>query len=371
VRVVLVLVLSLFMLEHYDEDDHDPWVAGDALDVEAAFLAAFLEAPLEKPIYIEFPPMYREYCESRGFEIADDHDCIEVSRSQYGQAEATRNWTNLLVKILTSKEGIAMKQCKRDLCVFVKHNDDGQLILMLVSYIDDVIVAGKRSQVEKLKECLRKRVTITDIGRVQTHLGVDNELEKDGKGYYWKCSMYKCIDTMIKDFEQHTKKETSDYPTPGKPSNVLEKNLGEPVDESNYRRYVGKALFAVRKVLPDCGNAVRDQTKHISNPRDEHWKSLDRLMGYLKHRRMPLKLRAPNSVGHHLVVSVQVLLLYRFVLVWSIFQQDNEMGTFVSSSRTAVGSSLCARKLQKEEMSCGEDPSFHQCHLSTLFANIH
>jgi len=34
-----------------------------------------------------------------------------------------------------------------------------------------------------------------------------------------------------------------------------------------------------------------------------------------------------------LVVSVQVLLLYRFALVWSIFQQDNEMGTFVSRNR--------------------------------------
>lgn len=96
--------------------------------------------------------------------------------------------------------------------------------------------------------------------------------------------------------EKHIKKPLPDYETPGTPGNVLVKHDGEPVDHGAYRKFVGRILYAVVKVLPDCANAARDLTVHLSNPSTEHWKALIRLIGYLKHHYRALKLRAPRNL---------------------------------------------------------------------------
>jgi hypothetical protein len=86
---------------------------------------------------------------------------------------------------------------------------------------------------------------------------------------------------VVKDFEEYAGKPASNYETPGKPSYVLPKNEGAVIDESDYRRIIGKALFAIHKVGTDCSNAIRDLSLHLSNLGCEHWKAVERLIGYL------------------------------------------------------------------------------------------
>ena len=45
---------------------------------------------------------------------------------------------------------------------------------------------------------------------------------------------------------------------------------------------VGKLLYYVVKVGPECGNAVRDLARYMSNPGEEQWKAMRRVVGYLK-----------------------------------------------------------------------------------------
>ena len=54
--------------------------------------------------------------------------------------------------------------------------------------------------------------------------------------------------------------------TSGYPNQVLQKNEGEIVDIENYRSLVGKLLFYIVKVEPDCANAGRDLARHMSYP---------------------------------------------------------------------------------------------------------
>ena len=74
------------------------------------------------------------------------------------------------------------------------------------------------------------------------------------------------------------------------------KNTGTVNDESGYRQFVGKALYAVLRDLPECSNAIRDQSSHLASPDDLHWKALLRMMGYLKHHYEPMKIRTPHSL---------------------------------------------------------------------------
>jgi hypothetical protein len=115
-------------------------------------------------------------------------------------------------------------------------------------------------------------------------------------GPYFECDMRKYVKSVCEEFETHTGKRLKDYATPGAPGTMLLKNQGEMVDQSGYRKFVGKSLFAVKKLLPDCSNAVRDLSVHLENPGKDAWKAVGRMFGHLKHRYRPLKLRMPQDM---------------------------------------------------------------------------
>ena len=54
--------------------------------------------------------------------------------------------------------------------------------------------------------------------------------------------------------------------TPGTPWRTLIKNEGDAVIESKYREMVGKLLWTLKKASPDCANAARKLSAHLSNP---------------------------------------------------------------------------------------------------------
>ena len=88
-------------------------------------------------------------------------------------------------------------------------------------------------------------------------------------------------------------KDVCNYTTPAAPGNNLLVNEGEATGTSGYRQYVVKTLFAVKKVMLDVGNDVRELSMHLANPGAQQWKALARVMGHLKHHYMPIKLRRP------------------------------------------------------------------------------
>ena len=47
--------------------------------------------------------------------------------------------------------------------------------------------------------------------------------------------------------------------------------------------FVSKILFAMKKTYPELVNAARELSCHMENPGEEHWKSIGRMVGYLKH----------------------------------------------------------------------------------------
>lgn len=49
------------------------------------------------------------------------------------------------------------------------------------------------------------------------------------------------------------------------------------------------------KTIPDCANAIRELSSHLESPGEEHWKALDRLVGYLKANSHDMKLRPPSE----------------------------------------------------------------------------
>jgi hypothetical protein len=67
------------------------------------------------------------------------------------------------------------------ICLFDK---DKNLLVMVVVYCDDCIIAGRSTWVIQIKIGISGQVKITDLGNLKRHLGVDYKFGCDAQGRY-------------------------------------------------------------------------------------------------------------------------------------------------------------------------------------------
>ena len=89
----------------------------------------------------------------------------------YGNVDAALRWMKAFVKACTSKE-IGCKQSAVDPCLLFKHDEYGELKLLIAIYVDDVLIAGKKEEIKNFKNEFRKIYKITDLGNLKRHLGI-------------------------------------------------------------------------------------------------------------------------------------------------------------------------------------------------------
>jgi uncharacterized protein YihD (DUF1040 family) len=203
IRVTLAVTMEQTAL-------HDDWVT-DMVDVEAAFLNALVDTD----VYIELPEGLMEhhlkkYHPTLRFDIYDT--IIKLKRAQYGLVQSPRLWMNTFAKLLTK---LGLVQCKTDPCLFTLHDELGNLLALVAVYCDDSIITGFRAVVDRLKKGISCTVTISDLGKLVRHLGVDYEFGRDAYGDYIKSSMTEYIESIVRDFEKDLATTLKDYKTPG------------------------------------------------------------------------------------------------------------------------------------------------------------
>jgi hypothetical protein len=71
-------------------------------------------------------------------------------------------------------------------------------------------------------------------------------------------------------------------PTPYDPSVLLRKNQRIARDQLKYSQIIGSLMYLASATRPDISFAVCKLSRFVSNPRDDHWCALERVMSYLK-----------------------------------------------------------------------------------------
>jgi hypothetical protein len=105
------------------------------------------------------------------------------------------------------------------------------------------------------------------------------------------------IDDIVKHFELATGRPAQEASTPGYPGKTLTKNEGEMVMLDEYRSLTGKIMYLTTKIAPELSNAARELAQHMSNPGEEHWKALERAVGYVATTKgKGLTYRAPKTL---------------------------------------------------------------------------
>ena len=178
-----------------------------------------------------------------------------------------------------------MEQSNTDPCLFYKKKD-GKLWVMIAVYVDDCLIAGPPKALKWLKDGIRTRFNIDDMGKLKKHLGVWYDWKEDNDGeVYLTASMPKMADEIGAKFEEAMGHPARLSDLPASPGTVLAKNEGNIVHQTKYRSLIGKMLFYSTKIAPKIANAVRELATHMDNPGEEHWAAAKKLTGYIiKHK---------------------------------------------------------------------------------------
>ena len=148
-----------------------------------------------------------------------------------------------------------------------------------------------------IKSGIKDCVSISDLGVLQRHLGVDYEFGSDHLGKYLRCSMDNYVASIVKDFTEEFN-PTREFNTPGAtgPPPTCSTKDESIIEMESFRFYVGRVMFALGKTEPTTSTACRELSSHLTAPNEEHWKALSHLIGYAKTGAIQgFKLRPPKD----------------------------------------------------------------------------
>ena len=227
---------------------------------------AFLNGELEEEVYMQQP---------KGFSReGEEHLVCKLKKSIYGLKQSPRCWNTALDKQLKEMGFI---QSTSDPCIYV---DAGGDTFFIGVYVDDIVLAGRTyERITEVKETLSQKFDIKDMGKLHYFLGMQ-VLQDKKTGNTWvgqpaytekllvKCSMHNC----------------KPVGTPADPSQKLVKAVDgeESINQQQFQSLIGCLMYLSVSTRPDITYSISTLAKFTSNPNQQHWTGLKRVLRYLK-----------------------------------------------------------------------------------------
>jgi hypothetical protein len=224
---------------------------------------AFLNGELDEEIYMTQP---------EGFVVSGHENKVcRLKKSLYGLKQAPKQWHDKFDKTLTSAGFVANEA---DNCVYYRFGGGHGVILCL--YVDDILIFGTSIEViNEVKSFLSQSFDMKDLGEANVILNI--KLMKGENGVTLNQSHY--VEKILSRFGYSDCKTS---PTPYDPSLKLRKNQGQGIDQLRYSQIIGSLMYLAGATRPDISYAVSKLSRFTSNPGEEHWSALERVMKYLR-----------------------------------------------------------------------------------------
>ena len=242
-------------------------VQNDMLIHQMDVVTAFLNGELEEEIYMEQPDAY--------IEPGKEHLVCRLKKSLYGLKQAPRCWNKAFREYLIS---IGFQQSEADPCVYIQAKDDA--ITIIAVYVDDLILITKtKEEMEQVKDSLKIKFKMKDMGKLHYCLGVSIEQDDEQKCLWIHQKQY-----ILNMLAKHGMTDAKTVSTPSDTSVKLEKDDGvsKDVDGTKYQSLVGSLLYAAIATRPDIAHAVGVVSKFNARPSEAHLTAAKRILRYLK-----------------------------------------------------------------------------------------
>ncbi|GKE21611.1 uncharacterized mitochondrial protein-like protein, partial [Tanacetum coccineum] len=228
---------------------------------------AFLYGDLVEDIFMKLPEGYFDNNDNRVWKLV---------KSVYGLKQAPKKWNEKLTSVLLENDFV---QSKNDFSLFIKNKKN--VFIALLVYVDDIVVTGNDiNEINDVKEFLKTKFLIKDLGKLKYFLGIEVLESKTGlcltqRKYYLELlsefGMLGCkpCNTPIEVKEGVTKKG-------GK--HVVDIPL---IGITNYQKFVGKLIYLTH-TRPDISYDVHVLSQYMHAPMQSHLKLAFRVLRYLK-----------------------------------------------------------------------------------------
>jgi hypothetical protein len=130
---------------------------------------------------------------------------------------------------------IGAQRSKADVCLFFQWTSTG--LLISISWVDYILIAGTKTSVAQAKIALKKHFTLDEQGELQEYVGC--KIERDKLARWMKLTQPEMIQSFSDEFDLPT--ETAVIPA--KHGEVLSKDDGVPMNKGlvkTYRSGVGR-----------------------------------------------------------------------------------------------------------------------------------
>ena len=161
-----------------------------------------------------------------------------------------------------------------DKCVYYRYGGGEGVILCL--YVDDILILGTSLNVIKeVKDFLSQSFEMKDLGEADVILNIKLVKESNG-GMTLSQTHY--VEKVLSRFGYSTYKPAS---TPYDASVIIKKNKEDTKDQLRYSQIIGSLMYLASATRPDIAYAVSKLSRFVSNPGEDHWRAIERLMRYL------------------------------------------------------------------------------------------
>eukprot|EP00963_Diacronema_lutheri_P013672 scaffold2671_cov455-Pavlova_lutheri.AAC.2 len=229
------------------------------LDVETAFL----NAELEEEVYLRIP---------NGLAAKDESaQVLKLNRSLYGLKQAPRAWNHELTKTLTDLNFI----CNQLDQSVLKCNTD-EMTCLICFYVDDILIASSDlTAIQTIKELIKSKYKITDMGEAQHFLGMT--IQRDRLAKILTMHQENKVSNYIKEHRIEESRSQSI------PLNVplKEDQESEGIDHLQYQKICGQLQYLGGTTRPDISYAASALARHNNNPKKSHWNAMRGTLKYL------------------------------------------------------------------------------------------
>ena len=219
---------------------------------------AFLHGDLEEEVYMKLPP---------GHPQSQDPDMVcKLHKAIYGLKQSSRAWYAKLSSVLGE---VGFRRSNDDSSLFVRIGSTSKLVVLI--YVDDLIVTGDNvEEINILKNSLRRKFAIKDLGPLKYFLGI--EMATSHKGLFLNQRKY--VLDLLKDADMWDCKPAS---SPLDSKFQLDVSSEPLLDVCSYQRLVGKLIY-LTITRPDITYAVSIVSQFMHSPSMAHLHIVKRIL---------------------------------------------------------------------------------------------
>jgi len=163
-----------------------------------------------------------------------------------------------------------------DAGLLILHDKDYDIVAAVVLYVDDLLIIANKGLIGQMKDQMKKRFRMHNLGSVSFYLGMN--IERNRMHHTIDIHQHSYIQTILAKFRMDESRPVA-TPMPMKLHRM--KPDEEACNLTIYQSMIGSLMYAMTATRPDIAYAIGVLSRYNHDPSNEHMVALKRVFRYL------------------------------------------------------------------------------------------